>query len=127
MVFVSPTFQNPTGTTMTLKRRRQLLAICSAHRIPIMEDDAYGGLGLEDSPTPPPLAALREAKGQVIYGGTLSKTFAPGLRIVWIAGPASVVDRLAGVKEQMDLGVSPINQVEHLLTSGMLEQQDVVM
>ena len=126
MIFVGPTFQNPTGTTLTKSRRQRLLASCTDSRIPIVEDYAYGGLELEGAPaTPPPLATLPEAKGQVIHVGTLSKTFAPGLRIGWIAGPHNVIERLAGAKEQMDLGVSSLGQViaERLIATGRWEEQ----
>lgn len=126
MVFASPTYQNPTGTTVSAARRRRLIDVCARHRIPIVEDDAYGKLTLEGSPPPPsPLAALSSAPHQVIYVGTLSKTFAPGLRIGWITAPPAIISRLAGVKEQMNLGVSALNQVvaERILASGLWHQQ----
>lgn len=111
MVFVTPTYQNPTGTVLTHERRRKLIDICTDLRIPIVEDDAHGDLTLDGSPHPPkPLAAMEGAEHQVIYLGTLSKTFAPGLRIGWLTGPTSVVDRIAGVREQMDFGISGITQ-----------------
>jgi GntR family transcriptional regulator of abcA and norABC len=125
MVFISPTYQNPTGTTLPLERRRRLIEICSELRIPIVEDDAHGALTLDGSPCPPrPLASMDGAEQQVIYLGTLSKTFAPGLRVGWMTGPKSVIDRIAGVKEQMDLGVSGITQAiaEQVITTGIWEQ-----
>ncbi|MCL6599697.1 MAG: PLP-dependent aminotransferase family protein [Alicyclobacillus macrosporangiidus] len=125
MVFISPTYQNPTGTTLSLERRRRLIDICSELRIPIVEDDAHGALTLAGSPEPPrPLASMDGAEQQVIYLGTLSKTFAPGLRVGWLTGPSSVIDRIAGVKEQMDFGVSGITQAiaEKVMTTGIWEQ-----
>ncbi len=126
MVFVTPTYQNPTATTLTLPRRRRLLDICGDLRIPIIEDDAHGALTLAGSPLPPPpIAALSDAGHQVLYLGTLSKTWAPGLRVGWLVGPASVVDRLAGVREQMDFGVSTLAQVTaaEILQSGAWDRQ----
>lgn len=126
MVFVTPTYQNPTGTTLTVSRRQRLLDICGALRIPIIEDDAHGPLTMVGSAVPPPpVAVLSDANHQVLYLGTLSKTWAPGLRIGWLVGPKSVVDRLAGVREQMDFGVSTLAQVAaaEILQSGAWNQQ----
>ncbi|WP_040289223.1 PLP-dependent aminotransferase family protein [Alicyclobacillus hesperidum] len=125
MVFVTPTYQNPTGTVLTSERRQRLIEICADLRIPIVEDDAHGDLTLDGSPQPPgPLASMQGAEHQVIYLGTLSKTFAPGLRVGWMAGPTSVIERIAGVREQMDFGISGITQAiaEQVLKSDLWEQ-----
>ena len=125
MVFVTPTYQNPTGTVLTHERRRKLIDICTNLRIPIVEDDAHGDLTLDGSPHPPkPLAAMEGAEHQVIYLGTLSKTFAPGLRVGWMTGPTSVIDRIAGNREQMDFGISGITQsmAEQVLTTDIWVQ-----
>lgn len=125
MVFVTPTYQNPTGTVLTPARRRKLVDICLDLRIPIVEDDAHGNLTLVgSSPPPQPLAAMPGAEQQVIYLGTLSKTFAPGLRVGWMAGPLSVIDRIAGIREQMDFGISGITQgiAETVLATGTWHQ-----
>jgi GntR family transcriptional regulator of abcA and norABC len=111
MVFVNPTYQNPTGTTLTLQRRRRLLEICSQLRLPIVEDDAYSALTLDDTVKPPsPLVSMEDGTKNVIYLGSMSKTVAPGMRIGWVVGPVSVIQRLADAKEQMDLGTSAISQ-----------------
>jgi GntR family transcriptional regulator, regulator for abcA and norABC len=125
IVFVTPTYQNPTGTVLTQERRRRLIDICTDLRIPIVEDDAHGDLTLDGSPQPPkPLAAMESAQQQVIYLGTLSKTFAPGLRVGWMAGPKSVIDRISGIREQMDFGISGITQsiAEQVLITGVWER-----
>lgn len=126
MVLVNPTHQNPTGTTLNLGRRRKLLEICGDLGVPIVEDDAYGALNLEtEFVAPRPVASMEGGEHQVLYIGTLSKTIAPGLRIGWITGPKSVIDRVAEVKEQIDFGASVISQVvaAKLLTSGVWEKQ----
>ncbi|WP_035102368.1 PLP-dependent aminotransferase family protein [Aneurinibacillus terranovensis] len=111
MVFTNPTYQNPTGTTLSLTRRKQLLTICEELRLPIVEDDAYGALTLGKSPAPPPpLHALNRQEGMVMYVGSLSKTVAPGIRIGWIIGSRAVIERLADAKQQMDFGTSAILQ-----------------
>ncbi len=125
MVFITPTYQNPTGTTLSSDRRKNLIDICAQLRIPIVEDDAYGTLTLQGGPRPPqPLAAMSGAGQQVVYLGTLSKTFVPGLRVGWMTGPKSVIERIAGIREQMDFGISGITQAiaQRVLTTGMWEQ-----
>ncbi|WP_274436619.1 aminotransferase class I/II-fold pyridoxal phosphate-dependent enzyme [Alicyclobacillus sp. ALC3] len=99
--------------------------MCTDLRIPIVEDDAHGNLTLDGSPQPPkPLAAMSGADQQVIYLGTLSKTFAPGLRVGWMTGPTSVIDRIAGIREQMDFGISGITQAiaEQVLQTDIWQQ-----
>lgn len=110
MVFVNPTYHNPTGIVMSEARRAQLLAVCQEQRIPLVEDDAYGALTQAGQPRPPkPIKAIDQS-GNVLYVNSLSKTIAPGLRIGWLVGPRSVVERLADAKQQMDFGTSSISQ-----------------
>ncbi len=121
MLFINPTYQNPTGTTLAWERRRKLLEICSELRLPIVEDDAYGALTLDDTmKPPPPVFSMEDGERNVIYLGSMSKTVAPGIRIGWVVGPVSVIQRLADAKEQMDLGTSAISQqlAQTLIESG---------
>ncbi|OPG17422.1 PLP-dependent aminotransferase family protein [Ferroacidibacillus organovorans] len=124
LVFVSPTLQNPTGTTLTAARRKRLLEICGELRLPIVEDDAHGALCFTDEDAPPPLIASSEQRHQVIYVGTLSKSMAPGLRVGWIVAPHVMIKRLTGAREQMDQSMSAIGQhVAHIaLTRGLWEE-----
>jgi len=95
LVYVVPTFQNPTGTTMPRERRERLLALAAEHGFVVLEDDAYGALRF-DGEAVPPLAALDES-GRVVRVGTFSKTVAPGVRTGWaVAHPdvAAQLDRL---------------------------------
>ena len=121
LLYTIPTFQNPTGCVMPVSRRREVLKYCSANHMPIIEDDVFRDLWL-DEPPPPPIKAL-DKSGSVVYIGSLSKCFAPGLRLGWLVGPESVVQRLADMKMQMDYGVSVlIQQVgEELLRSGLYD------
>lgn len=109
ILYSIPTFQNPTGIVMTEERRLELLKFCQSHRLPIVEDDVFSDLWLE-SPPPEPLKAHDE-NGNVLYVGSCSKTFAPGLRVGWIIGPESVIKRLADIKMQHDYGTSSISQI----------------
>jgi GntR family transcriptional regulator of abcA and norABC len=108
-LYTIPTNQNPTGKTMSENRRRELYKYCKTNRIPIIEDDAYGELSYDFVP-PKPLKSIDES-GMILYLGSVSKSFAPGLRIGWIVGPESVVERLGDVKMQVDYGASSISQL----------------
>ncbi|MFB4165524.1 PLP-dependent aminotransferase family protein [Alteribacillus sp. JSM 102045] len=122
ILYTNPTFHNPTGTTMTLDRRKDLLRICNEFHLPVIEDDIYHDLWL-DSPPPPALKAL-DTQGHILYVGSFSKTIDPGLRIGWMVGPEAVVERLADIRMQMDYGTSAVSQLvaEHLLNSGAYDE-----
>jgi len=125
MVFLNPTFHNPTGTVLSEARRRQLLTVCRELRIPVVEDDAYGALALDEDKRPPlPLKAL-DSGDSVLYVGSLSKTIASGLRIGWLVGPRAVIERLADAKQQMDYGTSSVSQqlARLALEGGLWERQ----
>lgn len=117
ILYTIPNFSNPTGILMTEKRRKQLFEFCSNMKMPIIEDDAYGELWI-DEPPPRSLKSY-DSKGLVIYLGTLSKTLAPGLRVGWIVAPEAVISRLSDVKMQIDYGVSSVSQwiLKDLLSS----------
>ncbi|MCQ2010899.1 PLP-dependent aminotransferase family protein [Sporolactobacillus sp. STSJ-5] len=126
MLFLNPTYQNPTGRTLTESRRKEVLAICEKWRVPIVEDDAYRSLELSDeTQSPQPLFSLDASHERVIYIGSLSKTVAPGLRIGWIVAPEPVLKRLREAKYQMDHGSDIITQqiAEHYLRSDLWEKQ----
>jgi len=96
-LYTVPTFHNPTGVTLSLARRKQLLALSKKHQIPIVEDDAYRHLHLENEP-PPSLLEL-DTDGHVIYLNTFSKLLLPGLRVGWIAAPRPMISLLTRLKE----------------------------
>jgi len=99
-VYTCPNFGNPSGVTLSYDRRRQLVALCRETGIPIIEDNPYGLLQFEGEPLP----ALRALDPEnVIYLGTVSKVFSPGVRIGWALAEQSVVQRLVLAKEAADL------------------------
>lgn len=118
LLYTIPTHQNPTGTVMSEGRRRELLNFCQNKRLPILEDDAYGQLWLDEKP--PKSIKSMDKTGNVIYMSTISKTMAPGLRVGWVVGPEAVVERLGDVKMQTDYGASSVSQwmMTELLTCG---------
>ena len=106
-IYLVPTFQNPTGRTITLERRRQIAALIKKYNALLVEDDPYGSLRYrgQDIPTIQSLAP-----GNVVYISTLSKVFAPGLRIGFCVAPELIRKWLVIVKQGTDLHSSTFNQ-----------------
>lgn len=121
LLYTIPTFQNPTGIVMSEKRRGELIELCTKERLPIIEDDAYRELWLDECP--PVTLKAKDKSGLVLYMGTVSKCLAAGIRIGWIIGPEPVIERLGDVKMQTDYGASSLSQyvVEEWLESGLYE------
>ncbi len=120
LIYVIPTFQNPSGRTWTVERRIALLAAAARHGVTIIEDDPYGQLVYEGA-TPPSLASM--ARGvPVVYLGTFSKIFCPGMRIGWLAAPRGIYEKYALVKQGADLHTSTFTQAALL---GYLEKFDL--
>ena len=121
LIYTLPTFQNPTGATLSLDRRHRLLAIAARYQIPVIEDDPYGALRYEGQALPT-LHALDE-HDTVIYLSTMSKILFPGFRIGWIAAPRAVIERLTLMKQIVDLDTNPLAQwaVWAFLSRGLLD------
>jgi 2-aminoadipate transaminase len=120
-LYTVPTFQNPTGRTLPVHARRDLLALAARYRLPVIEDEPYRDLYFDRAP-PPALAHLDE-HGLVIHVGTFSKTLASGLRLGWLMAPAAIVDQLALIKQHTDVGSSNLSQlvVAEMLTSKLYD------
>ncbi|WP_196593995.1 aminotransferase-like domain-containing protein [Pectinatus sottacetonis] len=122
IIYTIPTNHNPTGITMSLKRRRELMQFCNDNQLPIIEDAAYQELSF-GSKKIIPLKAMDKTE-LVIYLGTASKTLAPGLRVGWLVASEAIVQRLGDIKMQMDYGTSSISQLilAEFIESGMYEK-----
>ncbi len=118
-VYVIPNFQNPTGASLSLERRRHLLALAERYDLMIFEDDPYGELRYEGRPMPS-LKALDET-GRVIHIRSMSKTFAPGLRLGWLSGDSGVIRKLAITKQFVDVCTNSLAQhvAYRFLTQGL--------
>ncbi|MGG4037146.1 PLP-dependent aminotransferase family protein [Heyndrickxia ginsengihumi] len=108
MIFLNPSFQNPTGTLLHDDQKKAILKLSSEHGIPVVEDDPYSLMAFAGKP----VASLKsmDVHGNVLYISSLSKIVASGLRIGWIIGPKSVIERLADAKQQIDFGHSSFTQ-----------------
>ena len=98
-VYTIPEFQNPTGRTLPLERRRALVDLCRRHGVLIFEDIAYRELTF-DGTSLPTLWSL--GPDVVVQAGTFSKIFFPGVRLGWAAGPADVLAELVSAKQTSD-------------------------
>jgi 2-aminoadipate transaminase len=118
-IYVLPNFQNPTGVTLALERRRQLVEIADRYGVPIVEDDPYGQLRFEGDHLPSVVVLDGQYqdnhdtcyRGNVIYLSTFSKTLAPGLRMGWVIAPPDVIRKIVQAKQGTDLHTSTFNQM----------------
>jgi 2-aminoadipate transaminase len=117
----SPNFQNPTGATLPLEARRELLHAARSAGVPVVENDAYGELRYSGEPLPA-LKQLDETGGTVLLR-SFSKVSFPGLRVGWALGPKPLIDRLRQAKEAADLHTDQLSQAVLLefVESGRLE------
>ncbi|MEA5019787.1 MAG: PLP-dependent aminotransferase family protein [Gordonibacter sp.] len=106
-LYTIPNFQNPGGVTMVPARRKRLLELAREYDFMVVEDDPYGRLRYDGGHVLP----LKALSDDVIYLGTVSKVFAPGLRTGWIVAPKSVLAKVNLVKQGTDLCGSAFNQV----------------
>ncbi len=117
-IYVLPNFQNPTGVTLCMERRRQLIKLADQYGVPIIEDDPYGQLRYEGDNLPPVElldSQMRDKTnaytGNVIYLSTFSKILAPGIRLAWVIAPVEVINKLILAKQGADLHTSTFNQI----------------
>ncbi|MBI5953535.1 MAG: PLP-dependent aminotransferase family protein [Chloroflexi bacterium] len=117
-IYILPNFQNPSGSTLSLERRKRLVLLADQYGVPIVEDDPYGQLRF-DGEHIPSVAYLDssyrnendgEYTGNVIYLSTFSKLLAPGLRLAWVIAPPKVIRKLVMTKQAADLHTSTFNQ-----------------
>ena len=128
-IYVLPNFQNPSGSTLSLERRKKLVELADKYGVPIVEDDPYGQLRYEgehipsvvylDSKFRGPNGHDMHYSGNVIYLSTFSKLLAPGLRLAWVIAPPEVIRKLVMAKQAADLHTSSFNQyVAHEVGKG---------
>ena len=117
-IYVLPNFQNPTGVTLSLERRKKLVQLADHYGVPIIEDDPYGQLRFEGHHLPAVEVLDCQYRpvnggysGNVIYLSTFSKILAPGLRLAWVIAPTEVIHKLTLAKQGADLHTATFNQI----------------
>ena len=125
-LYTIPNFHNPAGTSLADARRDEVLQICVEAGLLVIEDNPYGLLGFEGPPTP--AIRARGDEENVIYLGSFSKTFAPGLRVGWVLAPHAVREKLVLASEASVLCPPALNQMvvtEYLATQDWQGQVEV--
>ena len=96
-LYLIPNFQNPTGRTMPLERRKEIYRIAQKYDLIIYEDDPYGEIRFRGEEIPS-IKSL-DTDGRVLYAGSFSKTLSAGLRVGFLYGPDALIDKLISVKD----------------------------
>ncbi len=109
MIYTIPTFQNPTGVTMSLAKRKRLLELANKYDVLVLEDNPYGDLRFsgEDIAT---LKSL-DTEGRVIYAGSFSKILSPGMRLGYIIAPEALVSKIEILKQVNDVHTPVLTQL----------------
>jgi DNA-binding transcriptional MocR family regulator len=109
-VYVMPSFHNPTGALMSVRRREALASLATTERVPVLEDNALEQVALDDSERLPPIAAYGTDNAPILTTSSLSKSAWGGLRVGWLRGPIPLITRLAELKAMTDLGSPLLDQ-----------------
>ena len=120
MMYVIPEFQNPTGITWPMERRKAFMDIINRYDFPVLEDDPYGELRF-DGDKVPSLKSM-DTKGNIIFLGSFSKILMPGLRIAWMVADPVIIDKVVKLKQAVDLQSSSFGQRQ---TSFFIDMYDL--
>jgi 2-aminoadipate transaminase len=121
MLYALPNFQNPTGRSLSVERRLELVETCARHNLPLIEDDPYGALSYKGEPYP---KMLNMNPDGVIYMGSFSKVLTPGIRLGYVVAPLPLVRRLELAKQAADLHTAQLTQmvVHEVIKDGFLDR-----
>lgn len=120
LLYCVPTFQNPSGITYSLERRKAIVAIAQKHGLPIIEDDAYFDLRYEGEAIPTMYSL--DDQGLVMYCGTFSKTIAAGMRLGWCVAAPAVTARLTGLKSDSGSNAFTSHIAAQFCSTGNLQE-----
>ncbi len=101
LLYVIPNFQNPTGITTSLEKRKAIYAIAKKYGIIIIEDNPYGDLYFKEAP--PASIKSMDTDGIVVYAGSASKVISPGLRVGWCIAPKELISKFTALKQTQDV------------------------
>ncbi|MGE4283986.1 MAG: PLP-dependent aminotransferase family protein [Clostridia bacterium] len=109
LIYTIPTFQNPSGITMSLEKRKKLLEIAERYNLYIIEDNPYGELRFKGQD----VATIKsmDVNGRVIYVGSFSKILSPGLRLGWVIAPSKIIEKIVVLKQVNDVHTNIFAQV----------------
>jgi len=121
LLYSLPNFQNPTGRSLSVARRQELVETCARLGLPLIEDDPYGALSYKGAPSPKMVAMNPDG---VIYMGSFSKVLTPGIRLGYVCAPLPLARRLELAKQAADLHTSQLTQmvVHEVVKDGFLDQ-----
>jgi len=119
-IYTIPDFQNPTGRTLKLERRKRMIELANQFDVLILEDNPYGAIRFSGTPIPP--IKQFDTEGRVIYLSSFSKIFAPGLRLGWICAEEEIIEKYAGFKESADMHSDGLAQ---RITAKYMEMNDL--
>jgi DNA-binding transcriptional MocR family regulator len=137
MIYVTPTYQNPTGVVMPEQTRQALAKVVAEFGVPLLEDHCISELSISGE-TPPCVAHYAGAPSSIITVGSLSKLFWAALRVGWLRAPTALVTKLARLKTAFDLGsplltqaiaaqlIPAVNQAKALRREQLREQRDLL-
>ncbi len=100
-LYTIPNFQNPSGITMSLEKRKKVYELCRDHGVVILEDNPYGDLRVSGEDVPS-IKSL-DTEGVVVYAGTFSKVISPGMRVGYAIGPKEVIQKMVVCKQGEDV------------------------
>ncbi|MBQ8907199.1 MAG: PLP-dependent aminotransferase family protein [Clostridia bacterium] len=120
LIYTIPTFQNPTGTTMSLEKRRRVYELAKKYGVPILEDNPYGDLCFDGRRFP--TIKSMDTEGLVIYSGSFSKVLAPGIRVGFLTGDAALIQKIVVAKQISDVHTPMLTQ---LLCHAYLTENDL--
>ena len=108
-IYTIPTFQNPTGTTMSLAKRKRLMELASKYDVLILEDNPYGDLRFSGKDVP--TLKSMDTEGRVIYAGSFSKILSPGMRLGYLVAPAPLAEKIEMLKQVNDVHTPMLTQL----------------
>lgn len=120
LIYTVPDFQNPTGVTMSLERRKKLIELANKHNLIILEDSPYREIRYEG--TSIPMLKSLDTQGRVIFVGSFSKILAPGMRLGWAVASDDIIQKLGLLKLAVDTQCSTLNMTAAAL---FLERYDI--
>lgn len=126
LIYLIPTFGNPSGATLSLERRLQVLKLAVKHQVVVVEDDPYGDLYFGEAPPPSLLALSAQVPGSrdwLVHCGSLSKVLSPGLRVGWMVAPKDLLAKATMCKQFSDAHTSTFAQATaaQYLASGRMQ------